>query len=295
MTPVLHEHDVEPRAVEAGDLAFARRTLGIAAGAVGIGISHYVVPPGRRQMPVHQHGDEEEVFFVLSGAGLSWQGGEACAVTAGDTIVHPPKGAPHTFLAAEDSELELLALGSGSDTRLTYLPRAGVMWAGPRWVPLDAPHPFQAEAAVGALERPPAGARPANVVALADVEPKTLRTGVEVRRAGSAAGAAKSGLNHATLPAGALSTPPHVHDLEEEAFFVLEGTGTLLLGADEHPLAAGDVVVRPPASGVSHALRGGPEGMTYLAYGTRVRGDSVYLPETGQVRLRGLGVTIDVR
>jgi len=33
--------------------------------------------------------------------------------------------------------------------------------------------------------------------------------------------------------------------------------------------------------------------MTYLAYGTRVPGDSVYYSTLGKLRMRGLGVTLD--
>ena len=84
-----------------------------------------------------------------------------------------------------------------------------------------------------------------------------------------------------------------MHALEEELFYVLEGNGTLTLGDEQHPLRAGDVVARPPGTGVPHALRASDQGMTYLAYGTRVPGDSVYYPDAGQVRLRGLGVTLD--
>ena len=75
---------------------------------------------------------------------------------------------------------------------------------------------------------------------------------------------------------------------------VLQGAGTLLLGDEEHELRAGDVVARPPGSGVAHSLCGGADGLTYLAYGTREPGDSVYYPAAGKVRLRGLGVTLDV-
>ena len=40
-------------------------------------------------MPVHVHGDEEEIFFVLAGAGLSWQDGRDLSASApGDCIVH---------------------------------------------------------------------------------------------------------------------------------------------------------------------------------------------------------------
>ena len=75
---------------------------------------------------------------------------------------------------------------------------------------------------------------------------------------------------------------------------MLEGSGTLTLGGDEHPLGSGDVVARPPSTGVAHALRAGDSGLTYLVYGTREPGDSVYYPQSRQVRLRGLGVTLTV-
>ncbi|MGA2010630.1 MAG: cupin domain-containing protein [Solirubrobacteraceae bacterium] len=289
---VINRDEVGERSTSEADIAFARRRIGAAAGARRIGASLYVVPPGARQMPVHMHGDEEEIFFVLRGDGLSWQGGEACAVRAGDAVVHPPVFKPHTFLAGDDG-LELLALGSGSDSGITYLPRARVMWCGPRWVPLDSPHPFRAEGLAGALERPEPGDRPSNVVALADLDAGTF-PGAEVRALGAAAGAVKAGLNHVTLAAATAGAPPHCHALEEELFLVLDGGGTLVLGEVEHPLAPGDVVVRPPSSGVAHHLRAGARGLTYLVYGTREPGDSVYYPERGQVRLRGLGVTLDV-
>lgn len=288
--PTIHRDDVPEREVAHGDIAFARRRLGAAAGAARVGLSLYAVPPGARQMPVHVHGDEEEITYVLAGDGLSWQDGEACAIAPGDTIVHVPDAETHTLLAG-DGGLEVLAFASGTDTSLTYLPRAGVMWAGPRWVPLDAPHPFKAEAAAGALPRPAPGPRPANVVALAHV-PAQERGGAQLRALGAAGGSRRSGLNHVTLPPGGDGAPAHCHALEEELFVVLDGAGTLTLGEDEHPLRAGSVVARPPATGVAHALRAGQEGLTYLAYGTRVAGDSVYYPQLGTVRLRGLGVTI---
>jgi uncharacterized cupin superfamily protein len=291
--PVVNREDVAERLVAEGEIEFARRMLGTAAGAARIGSSLYLVAPGARQMPVHVHGDEEEIFYVLGGGGLSWQGGDACVVGPGDAIVHRPRGKPHTFIAG-DGGLELLAFASGSDTSITYLPRAKAMWCGPRWVPLNSPHPFRAEGLAGELERPEPGRPPANVVSLADVGTGPF-TGIEVRALGAAGGAVQAGLNYVTLPPGAGGAPAHCHALEEELFFVLAGSGTLTLGADdEHPLRCGDVVARQPSTGVTHHLAAGESGMTYLVYGTRQPGDSVYYPGTGQVRLRGLGVTLDV-
>jgi len=289
--PLINWDDVPSRTVSAGDIAFARRRLGAAAGTARIGCSLYAVAPDARQMPVHSHGDEEEIFFILAGAGLSWQDGTACGVRPGDTVVHRTDTVAHTFLAGRNGLL-LLAFASGTDTSLTLLPRAGVMWAGPRWVPVDAPHPFEAEAAAGPLERPLPGARPENVVAMADVKTGDW-PGAAVRALGAAAGSVKAGLNHVALDPDAAGAPPHCHALEEEMFIVLEGTGTLILGDDEHPLRAGDAVARPPSTGVAHSLRAGEQGMRYLAYGTRVAGDSVYYPGRRKIRMRGLGIEID--
>ena len=97
------------------------------------------------------------------------------------------------------------------------------------------------------MERPeidPARPRPANVVGLDEVGNGDFE-GIEIRAVGEAAGAVKAGLNHVTLPAGTSGAPPHVHSLEEELFYVLAGSGTLTLGADEHRLTAGDIVARP--------------------------------------------------
>jgi uncharacterized cupin superfamily protein len=289
---IVNLQDVEARDVAEGDIRFSRRMLAAAAGARRIGTSHYVVAPGARQMPVHVHGDEEEIFFVVSGDGLSWQRGSGCAVGPGDAVVHRPGGDPHTFLAG-DRGLELLAFASGSDTSITYLPRAKVMWCGPRWVPVDSPHPFRAEGAAGPLERPEPGERPPNVVALDQVDTGPF-PGLEVRTLGRAGGSVKAGLNHVTLPAGRSGAPLHCHSLEEELFYVLTGAGVLRLGEEQHAVRAGDVVARPPSTGVPHSLVAGEDGLVYLAYGTREPGDSVYYPDTGKVRLRGLGVTLDV-
>ena len=300
--PVVHHADITEGGVAEADIAFRRRRLGRAAGSVRIGASHYLVPPDARQMPVHVHGDEEEIFYVLAGDGLGYElrgqdpGGpaDAYAVVAGDVVVQRPDRAPHTFLAGAHG-LELIAFGSGSETSLTFLPRAGVMWCGPRWVPLDAPHPFAAEGLAGPLTPPPVDPgppRPGHIVALADVVAEPL-VGGTIRRLGAAAGAVAAGLDQVTLAPGEPGPPPHCHSLSEELFVVLDGTGTLRLGADTYPLIAGDVVARPAATGVAHLITAGPDVLTYLAYGTREPGDAVAYPEAGKVWIRGLDVWLD--
>ncbi|HEU4658743.1 MAG TPA: cupin domain-containing protein [Capillimicrobium sp.] len=282
-----HWDDVEATERAIGDIRATRQRLGAAAGAVEVGCSRWRIPAGARNAPVHVHADEEEIFFVLDGEGLSWQDGRAYPVRAGDVIVHRIDEAPHTLLGGP---LDVLAFGEGSTTSLTWLPRPNVMWAGPRWVPLDAPHPFEAEAACGALDAPaPEATRPPNVVALADVEPWVTRRGARTHTArrdlGTAAGSVRSGLKEVWIAPGAEGHPPHCHSAEEELFVVLEGSGTLLLGDERHAVRAGSIVARPAGTEVPHAFEAGPEGLRFLAYGQRDPRDVCFYP-----RSRKLGI-----
>jgi uncharacterized cupin superfamily protein len=86
------------------------------------------------------------------------------------------------------------------------------------------------------------------------------------------------------------SSPQHCHSLEEEIFVVLAGGGTLVLGDEEIPVRAGNVVARPAGTGVAHLFRAGDEGLSLLAYGTREPGDVCYYPRSNKIAFRGLGV-----
>ncbi len=249
--------------------------------------------PGERAMPVHVHADEEELFYVLGGSGLSWQAGRVYRVGAGDCIVHRAGGEAHTIVAGDDG-LEVLAFSSGSDTGLTWLPRANAWWMGPRWLPSSGPSPFQLEAAAGELELPePEQERPATIVATHTVSPQQMRHG-EVdsawRELGVAAGSLVSGINHVEVAPGACNCLFHCHGAEEEMFVVLGGSGTLRLGDERHPVEPGHVVARPPGTGVAHQFIAGDSGMTLLAWGTREPNDIAWHPDSNKVDLRGIGI-----
>jgi uncharacterized cupin superfamily protein len=279
----------------AGHIKGVWRDLGRAVGSRTIGLRRIEIADGCFSTPAHEHGADEEIFFVLAGEGLLWHDGQTCAVAARDVIVHRPKRGPHT-LRAGAGRLDVLVFGQRLDPALTALPRAGVVWSFPRWLELgEGENPFAREAAAGAPECQPASERPANVVALADVP--AIFDG-RARRAGQAAGALASGLNHVTLASDGTGAPAHCHSSEEELFAVLDGDGVLELwrrGAqapEQHALRPGDVVSRPAGTGVAHALRAGAEGLTYLAYGTREPNDMCFYPQTGRVSLRGLGIAL---
>jgi uncharacterized cupin superfamily protein len=265
-----------------------RWRLGAAAGAARIGLSRYVLGPDERAMPVHVHADEEEHFHVLEGSGLSWQNGQVFEVAAGDTIVHRAQAEAHTIIAGPDG-LDVLAFGTGSDTGMTWLPRAQSWWMGPHWLPHDGPNPFAAEIAAGELELPePEPERPANIVAFADVEEgRTERDGYRERWRvlAAAAGSVKAGLNHGILEPGQMPCPPHRHAIEEECFVVLGGSGEAWIDDANFAIQRGSVLVCPP-SGIAHTICAGPDGLEYLVFGTRVPGDYAWFPRSRKLSFR---------
>src|SRR5919197_4905 len=250
---VIHWDEVEPTTTDLGELRGTWRRLARAAGAIGIGANRIDLPPGGRSTPVHTHTGEEEMFFVLGGAGLSWQDGRTYAIAAGDCLFHPPRGPAHTMIAGDDG-MRVLAFGPRQKTETGPLPRAGVTWIGGSW------------GEVGAVRR--------------DL--------------GRAVGSQATGLKHATVRPGMLSSIPHCHASEEEVFIAIDGSGTVVLGDDEHPVREGSVVARPPGTGVAHTFRAGDGGLTLLCYGTREPGDIRYYPRSSKLFIPGLRASFRV-
>jgi uncharacterized cupin superfamily protein len=135
--------------------------------------------------------------------------------------------------------------------------------------------------------------RPSNLVRLGEVKAvgTSKKTIGRIRRdLGSAVGSRTSGLAHIAVAPGKLSCPPHCHSAEEELFVVLEGKGVVLLGDEEYELKPGQIVARPPGTGVAHVFRGAGSGLTLLAYGTRRSTDLCFYPRSRKISFRGLGV-----
>jgi mannose-6-phosphate isomerase-like protein (cupin superfamily) len=166
------------------------------------------------------------------------------------------------------------------------------MRVGPAVLDVPDRHQWPMEAALGEPDLPEPEPRPPSIVNVDEVEPEVEDRGTcawEWRKL--ARTSVKTGLNRETAPPGKLNCPPHCHSAEEEIFLVLEGEGACLLGDEEHPLRAGHVVARPPATRVAHAFRGGGEhGLTLLSYGTREPNDIAYYPRSKKVFFRGVGL-----
>jgi uncharacterized cupin superfamily protein len=275
--------------------------LGEAAGSVGIGLRRIELPAGGWSTPAHEHGGEEEIFYVRAGRGLSWQDGATAEIASGDCIVYLAGGGAHTLHALEP--LDVLAFGPRSrDTSLRF-PRLGLSLVGSRFAqsaPYAAdgvPRQFVAEAELGPPELPATPGPRTHVVNVADVAPVTMerpRIARARRNLGLAAGSVTTGLQHVEVMPGKAGAPAHCHSLEQELFVVLAGDGTLRLGDERTPVRAGHVVARPAASGVAHAFTAGPDGLTYLAYGTREDGDICFYPDSSKILFSGVDVVARV-
>src|SRR4051794_21989161 len=101
---ISHWDDVPWKRHEYGDRRFERQSLSRARGSAGATLSRYRISAGDRSMPLHVHVDEEELFYVLAGRGLVWQGDAVHEVRAGDLVVPLADGEPHTLVAAGDGD-----------------------------------------------------------------------------------------------------------------------------------------------------------------------------------------------
>ena len=284
--------------MDQGCLRRTRWDLGELAGSVDVGLKRVKGLPGGQTSPVHAHGAEEEIFFVLEGGARLWQDGAVCEIGAGDCVVHVAEGEPHTLVAGPDG-IDVLAFGERKVAEAVVLPRAGVAWVGDTWFENPGPgeHPFVREAALDPVDVSDVGERPANVVALEEVqarETKRGRTDVVRRDLGRAAGSVTTGMTWIRIEPGAESHPPHCHSAEEELFVVLGGSGVVLLGDDEHAVARGSVVARPAGTGVAHSWVAGDDGLELLAYGQRDPRDVCWYPRSSKLSFRGSGVRFRV-
>jgi uncharacterized cupin superfamily protein len=104
------------------------------------------------------------------------------------------------------------------------------------------------------------------------------------QRLGDAAGTWRVGVNRVRIDPGRLSTPPHSHGASEELVFVLGGSGFSWQDEAVYELRPGDCVVHL-ADHEEHTLRGGPEGLEVLIYGTRHPTELGWLPRSQAIRL----------
>lgn len=104
------------------------------------------------------------------------------------------------------------------------------------------------------------------------------------KRLGAATGGKGLGCSHFRIPAGKTGVPLHAHHINEEAIFVLEGEGTLRVGAERVAVRAGDWIALLPGEAHAHQLLAdrGAE-IAYLCVSTMTPADIVTYPDSGKI------------
>ena len=163
--------------------------------SVATGVKRIRVDAGKWSTPAHVENSEEEIFYVLSGSGISWQDGACYDVRPGDCLVHTraePRRTPSApaRTAWRCSPSASVTRGSGA-----RLPRAGVSWGLGAWVRTGAEdeHPWKLEAEAGEPEvaRAQSSGRPGS------------STSTTSRRSPSAAAASRAWRATSAAPPGA--------------------------------------------------------------------------------------------
>jgi uncharacterized cupin superfamily protein len=102
---------------------------------------------------------------------------------------------------------------------------------------------------------------------------------------GAKIGAKKLGYSLSVVPPGKKVCPFHNHHVNEEMFFIVEGTGLLRFGDGEYPLRKHDVIACPPGKrDVAHQIiNTGLTELKYLCLSTMERADICEYPDSNKI------------
>lgn len=103
-------------------------------------------------------------------------------------------------------------------------------------------------------------------------------------RIGPLVGAEKLGVCLMVLEPGKISFPFHVHHINEEMIFVIEGEGEYRFGPETYKVRAGDLVAAPPGGADrAHQMKNtGDKSLRYLCFSTMHAVDVVEYPDSGK-------------
>ena len=130
--------------------------------------------------------------------------------------------------------------------------------------------------------------RPINVVHVEQVAWKDTalgdRYGWRRKQLGAAAGGVKIGCSLFELPPGRRSYPYHYHCANEEAIYVLEGSGSLRLPGGEITIGPGDYAALPATrEGAHQVVNTSNVPLRYLCISTMLEPDLSVYPDSGKV------------
>ncbi len=97
-------------------------------------------------------------------------------------------------------------------------------------------------------------------------------------------GAQKLGYNVTVLPPGKRAFPLHNHHVNEEMFFILEGSGEIRIGPERYPVKKGDFIACPPGGPETahQMINTSSEELRYLAVSTKLSPEVAEYPDSGK-------------
>ena len=106
----------------------------------------------------------------------------------------------------------------------------------------------------------------------------TMMAGRIKRPLGDLFGLKSFGVNHVTLPPGAISALHHRHSAQDEFVYVVSGTVTLVHDSGEAILTSGMCAGFPAGGTAHHLVNRSTADAAYIEVGDRQSGDSVQYP-----------------
>ena len=113
-------------------------------------------------------------------------------------------------------------------------------------------------------------------------DPAKERYEAKMGYVGPQIGAHKLGYNITAVPPGKSAFPLHNHRINEEMFFVLQGTGEVRIGEHTYPIRSGDIIACP-AGGRETAhqiINTGADELRYLAVSTKLSPEICEYPDS---------------
>ncbi len=111
---------------------------------------------------------------------------------------------------------------------------------------------------------------------------------------GDATGLTGLGIHIIEVAPGFETTEYHVHHFEDEAVYILSGTGTATIGDEDHPIGPGDFIGYRKG-GLAHTIvNTGAETLRILVMGERLAHDVGDYPRKGQRIYRNAGLPWDL-
>lgn len=125
-----------------------------------------------------------------------------------------------------------------------------------------------------------------------DIEPTEMsrseRFGYARKSLSAATGGKKLGCSLYEVPPGKQAWPRHYHLANEEAVYVLEGSGTLKVGEEEFVVKEGDYATFPVGEDGTHSLVNTSDAnLVYLCFSTMSVPDVMVYPDSGKVGIFG--------